>query len=226
MAAFEENLGLARENKYCWSRETIKLMKEIEIEIDGENEVVLSKGILNGALGDFSERVFETAMSQAERDHRDFLSSDLFVNGGPGERKRTYLRLFRGIGSPLDVPQPGLQRELMRFRMGNHPLRVVTGAWGPGFQNRAGRLCPCCSMGVVEDEVHFVLECPRYASLRNSPYPGLNFRPLFNDFLRGDTLFLSDPDVIMRNIFGGRCLALLGKFLHHAFLLRSAHLNN
>ena len=53
-----------------------------------------------------------------------------------------------------------------RFRMGSHSLNVEALRWCRPSIPRSARVCQCCGMGVVEDECHFLLECPRYARLR------------------------------------------------------------
>ena len=58
------------------------------------------------------------------------------------------------------------------FRAGVLPLRIETGRYEfGGIQRKRGipvkyRVCLCCVMGKVEDEIHFLLECPVFKSLR------------------------------------------------------------
>ena len=58
------------------------------------------------------------------------------------------------------------------FRAGVLPLRIETGRYEfGGIQGKRGipikhRVCLCCLMGKVEDEIHFLLECPMFQSLR------------------------------------------------------------
>jgi hypothetical protein len=61
------------------------------------------------------------------------------------------------------------QRQLLLFRSFNAQLNKHTAIW----EVKAGRghaparaLCGCCDMGVVEDEVHVLHDCPRYQLLR------------------------------------------------------------
>ena len=60
---------------------------------------------------------------------------------------------------------------LARLRMGVLPLRIETGRYEI-VNNTKGidvkyRLCRCCNMNKVEDEIHFLIECPFYGTLRN-----------------------------------------------------------
>jgi hypothetical protein len=56
--------------------------------------------------------------------------------------------------------------EVARFRMGSHSLDVEARRWGDRKIARSLRICPCCDMGKIEDELHFMLECPLYGVQR------------------------------------------------------------
>ena len=52
--------------------------------------------------------------------------------------------------------------------MGSHWLSVVTGHWtADGGTVRAHRYCRKCMAYTVEDEKHFMLECPAYQEIRS-----------------------------------------------------------
>ena len=55
------------------------------------------------------------------------------------------------------------------FRTGWHGLRVDTGRWADGVHlDRTDRLCLVCkSLDCVEDEQHFVFDCPAYCYIRS-----------------------------------------------------------
>ena len=61
------------------------------------------------------------------------------------------------------------RRLLTKFRLGVCPLRIETGRYE--IRNKvkgvpvSERVCPVCNVG-VEDEIHFLLVCPRYNQLR------------------------------------------------------------
>ena len=63
---------------------------------------------------------------------------------------------------------------LTRFRIGVLSLRVESGRYeASGVINRRGlpieyRICKCCDKGKVEDEIHFLLECPLYDEIRQT----------------------------------------------------------
>ena len=60
------------------------------------------------------------------------------------------------------------RRLLSRFRSGCYGLRVDTGQWeGNVHLDRGDKLCLVCnSAQAVEDEQHFLFDCPAYAPLR------------------------------------------------------------
>jgi hypothetical protein len=65
---------------------------------------------------------------------------------------------------------------LLRFRLGAHDLRVVSGRWEGRFGvPRPQRLCERCSEQCVEDEYHMVFECDAYEGLRD------RYHSLFSD---------------------------------------------
>jgi len=55
--------------------------------------------------------------------------------------------------------------------MGVLPLRIETGRYEVTMNQRGipvkFRVCQCCNLNKVEDEIHFLLECPLYITLRN-----------------------------------------------------------
>ena len=63
---------------------------------------------------------------------------------------------------------------LTKLRIGVLSLRVESGRyefWGSGVEKKKGlpiefRLCQCCDLRKVEDEMHFMLECPLYKTER------------------------------------------------------------
>ena len=55
---------------------------------------------------------------------------------------------------------------LARVRMGSLSLAMEEGRWAQPRVPRGQRLCLMCGAGVIEDEMHFLLECERYAEIR------------------------------------------------------------
>jgi hypothetical protein len=56
--------------------------------------------------------------------------------------------------------------DLMRLRLGALWLNVVTGRWTNGGTERTHRYCRKCMAYAIEDEKHFLMECPAYQAIR------------------------------------------------------------
>ena len=65
------------------------------------------------------------------------------------------------------------------YHTSNHRLAIEIGRWSTIPISRDNRLCHFCSYNVVENEAHFVLECPLYNSIRDK------FQSLFENVVLG-----------------------------------------
>ena len=59
---------------------------------------------------------------------------------------------------------------LIKFRLGGHSLRVKTDRWLRPKPPRKQRVCRHCSMQAVEDEQHFLFDCPFYSIIRGQHF--------------------------------------------------------
>lgn len=66
-------------------------------------------------------------------------------------------------------PSPALFA-LIKFRLGAHTLRVETDRWLVPKPPRESRICHFCSMQAVEDEQHFLFDCPFYSIIRGQHF--------------------------------------------------------
>ena len=57
------------------------------------------------------------------------------------------------------------RRQITKFRVSNHKLLIETGRHKN--MNLSARTCPVCDLNEIEDESHFLLSCPKYATHRN-----------------------------------------------------------
>jgi len=80
------------------------------------------------------------------------------------------------LKQPLTPPQ---RKIIAAYRTSNHRLAIETGRWSTIPISRDKRLCNFCSYNVVENEAHFVLECPLYSSIRDK------FQSLFENIVLG-----------------------------------------
>jgi hypothetical protein len=94
---------------------------------------------------------------------------------GDGQNKLRTYALFKqewGFESYLTCLDNRDHRVLLsKFRLGICPLRIETGRYEVTGRNSRGRpehdrLCECCTLRKVEDEYHFLLQCPTYCTRR------------------------------------------------------------
>ena len=89
---------------------------------------------------------------------------------------------------------------------------------------RRNRLCKCCKMEIVEDEVQLIFECPMYDNLRQ------RYKSLFSVFSlldRSDhsSIILSAPTEEMMQCFMGQPNQfLIAKFIGKCLLMRTKHM--
>ena len=60
------------------------------------------------------------------------------------------------------------RKELVKFRIGNHKLRIETGRYD--HIPRVNRLCPICASNQIEGESHFFIYCNKFSILGNKFY--------------------------------------------------------
>ncbi|XP_048587171.1 uncharacterized protein LOC125570132 [Nematostella vectensis] len=71
---------------------------------------------------------------------------------------------------------------LTKFRLSNHKLAIKTGRYEKPYKKPNERKCLVCQTGKVEDEEHFLLECPAYKDDRDNlldflkTHAGINVR--------------------------------------------------
>ncbi|XP_048587031.1 uncharacterized protein LOC125570103 [Nematostella vectensis] len=71
---------------------------------------------------------------------------------------------------------------LTKFRLSNHKLAIETGRYEKPYKQPNERKCLVCQTGKVEDEEHFLLECPAYKDDRDNlldflkTHAGINVR--------------------------------------------------
>ena len=158
-------------------------------------------------------------------DHRDVYTHSVLYQHAEHERRRTYARWFWTGGraaAAMGVHDALARRCLIRFRLGGHGLQVSQAAWASGGSvDRIHRLCKCCSMDIVEDEVHLIFECSLYHSLRQQ------YSSLFSDFSMANgsglyTIILSaNTEEMMQRFMGQPDQSLIGKFVAKCLLTRS-----
>ena len=100
-------------------------------------------------------------------------------------------------------------RTLARFRTGSHDLAAITGRWGAiehhSSSSHMRQLCSLCRLDRVEDEDHFLFECPVYRYLRTVEYADL---------------FLGRCSVSLRHFMGQANQQRVASFIRDCFRTR------
>ena len=121
--------------------------------------------------------------------------------GRPGKNKlRTYatFKTDWGYESYLSIIEDGRKRNLLtKLRIGVCPLRIESGRFEGGkYLPSDLRLCLCCNSQHVEDEFHFIMECPVYENLRSILFQDIeiedvSFHHILSDIKRAFVYLMS-----------------------------------
>ena len=114
---------------------------------------------------------------------------------------------------PIQKP---IRASLTKLRISAHPLEIESGRYQKPPKPKDTRFCQTCTT-LVENEYHFIYECPVYHTLR------LKFYPDFSDINPNESIIdhcrkLLNPD----NVVQSRRLC---EFLHECFKLRCEVVN-
>ena len=113
---------------------------------------------------------------------------------------RTY-NLIADFSSPkmyLHKPLSFIQRKfLAKTRLGVLQLRIETGRYERPKLNAEQRICKQCSLDSVENEAHFILECPRHSFQRDQLFSQID-NESFPQFSGSEKLkfLLNNSDIV------------------------------
>ena len=114
------------------------------------------------------------------------------------------------------IKNPAYRKAISKVRCSSHLLHIEKGRHTRPKTPIDQRLCHSCN--VIEDEIHFITQCPLFQSERNALYEKVRFiDPHFVNLSHSDKfiyLFRS-PDPII--------LSHLGKYIHVSFLKRDSN---
>ena len=168
------DLALRHNNKECWSYKVLSILRDVGATPgDGSHQDFCSAHLDVDAI-------VESWRSFLFR-HWAALGTDPRTCVSEGAKMCAYKNWFSypNGSSALHLHDlsisPGLHRRLMRFRMACSDLEVNSGRLGRNGDKRPrhGRVCRCCNLNVVEDELHFLFDCPVYDELRTSRFSHL-----------------------------------------------------
>ena len=144
-------------------------------------------------------------------------SQDWDINRYKSQKLRYYnlYKYEKGNEEYLSLDLSRYQRSILaQFRCGILPLQIEVGRYRD--VPLCDRLCELCDSNSVEDEVHFLCDCPCYSEFRMS---------LFEQAYLSDNSF-SDKDNFERFVFlMSNCQKAVIKFLTKAIYKRTTLLN-
>lgn len=163
--SLECNKILAEQNVSCWYSNLQHIKDRFDNSTLGNTDTT-SKSLRGKLKCYFSHYWYETAFKVRNPQAID------------GCKLRTY-HLFKTTihkEKYLDIlPSKSLRSALARFRISSHNLNIETGRYQRNFNIETGRyqrqaaherVCKMCNLNVVEDELHFLVECPAYIHAR------------------------------------------------------------
>ena len=91
------------------------------------------------------------------------------------------------LSAYLDLTKKNPSRKsLVKLRISSHKLRIETGRYDK--IPRDERLCSLCNCNKIEDETHFLLDCPSYSSIRDRFFSKIEPKIPFLRLLSHETL--------------------------------------
>ena len=109
-----------------------------------------------------------------------------------------------------------LRKSLCKLRVSAHRLMIEIGRYNKTRLQRDERICKNCDTGKVEDEFHFLLECPNYIHERHAFFNNIKTKiHLFtsmSDKEKFEWLFIQEDLSVMENF---------ALFIDNCFLKRS-----
>jgi hypothetical protein len=135
------------------------------------------------------------------------------INLNKYEKLGTYRKfkfIFRYEIYISDIRNISHRNILTGFRTSNHKLHIETGRYTRPITPVENRICSNCNSESVEDELHFLMYCPRFENHR---------RELCSNVLNYNAAILSDEDkfVWILSNEDPSCVGELAKFIHSCF---------
>ena len=142
---------------------------------------------------------------------RDIYHQEAFSQiNDPKSKLRTYALIKSEIGREeyLDqIRNTKHRQKLTKLRLSNHRLMIETGRHTKLPKEQ--RICPACNEG-IEDEIHFLVKCDLYETLRKSLYDKCyELRPNFGFYSDEEKfVFLMTAPILARDVAKYICTAL------------------
>jgi len=156
--ALNENIKLADKGKMTWLKSINKVWKAVGIGTNNLNSQSIRQACSRLKTG------FESEW------HRQ-----LFNDNRKDPNARNKLRFYRTFKTSFGqceyltrIKNGQMRRNFTKLRISDHQLHIEKGRYIAGANRLPAdeRFCKVCGTNNVEDEIHFLLRCPCYESLR------------------------------------------------------------
>jgi len=120
--------------------------------------------LLADRLGKSQTKLILTSIGKAYRDHwlcsiRNSPKLECYAEIKPDLYYEPYLDYIKDREKQI---------ALTKLRVSKHELEIEKGRYTKPKTERSLRVCKLCSTGMVEDEAHFLLQCPTYQTERSN----------------------------------------------------------
>jgi len=214
-ASMRDNIRLAISNCNCWVSNFLKCMVQINAltqsdldactTVEHYQQLPISEQFVKLKLKAYWASLCDRVFGDV-RDPRSM----------PDDTPITNIRYKAWVDGPAQPPHltaflpTHIKHEIIRLRCSSYPLAIQMGRRHRDRIPRSMRLCKACYVkdvcACVEDDKHFLLECPVYESIRSK------YENVFGEDATM-TSILKFPDQI-----------LFGRVLHEMLLLRSSRI--
>ena len=205
--AFRDNVSIMLQGGQCWAARAVQQLLDVgilsDVDINHPANPLCSHRLhaatVREAVAACNKRFWEKYKVDPRR-----LPTEESV---PDRTLYTFASWF--LQMTLDLPafhntSACNWRTLTRFCTGGHRLECVNALWH--IKPRSDCICPCCGTD-LEDEMHFVLNCPAFAALREQT-------SMFDDIATH-----ASP---MQHIFQQQNTKAVAKYLRQSMILRTA----
>ena len=151
-SALQENMILNDNKKNCWLSSVYFLLNQLGISCDNIFSSDLQSKVFNELRKRFIN-IWQSNLSECAKNEKGKLRTyGLFKRSFSREK---YLSV---------IVKPHILKCFTNFRISSHKLEIEIGR----YKNVpvADRKCKLCNSGSVEDEIHFMFECPTYEQYR------------------------------------------------------------
>jgi hypothetical protein len=193
--AYEENMLMYGNNESCWLRCIHILLKHLNMD-----------HMLTHPENFKSSHIY-SIKKKLQNNYETLIWK---INLNKCEKLRTYRKfkfIFRYETYISDIRNISHRNILTRFRTSNHKLHIETGRYTRPITPVENRICSNCNSKSVEDELHFIMYCPKFENHK---------RELFSNVLNDNAAILRAEDkfVWILSNEDPSCVRELAKFIH------------